>query len=440
MSKQSLVFEGKTLKVEIEIWKETVEWVASKTVYIRGKTDITWNGRSGGDTPHAAFAAIQEGILNFINFLPQPQRPIKADIREFEEWAPAIEIDESVLDNATSKFEADNELADDKEKREEIARQETKLAEKREERAKKDELLKETYQALGRIEGVKLITDLGNVFLISLLKQVKETEAYKEFGTWENYCKSIGYTKRHVDEQLLNLQTLSENFMETVSHFSLGFRDYKVLRSAVKDGALKITDKSVIIDVVAEDTGEVEKREVAYEDKEHLESLLETIIEERNTEIKAAKRELAAEKLTKARHEKQIVELNTSLSKTEALLKNYTEGADIGGMPAADRPDFEKLYAICLKITNLYGSINLFVERVEQLAPANQEYLGGTITFLLHMAEILRRDIGVKTIAMDRFYNLPEGVEAIENVLIPGARNAPGHKSAALVTNDDEEA
>jgi hypothetical protein len=280
-----------------------------------------------------------------------------------------------------------------------------------------------------RVEGIDLVTNFGTVCRNSILKQVRESGAYKEVGTWEQYCISLGFSRRYVDEQIENLEVLGEKFSAQCADLGFGTKDKRILRSAVKDGSLKITDQAVIIDVKAEETGEVVKREVGYKDKEELASLLETIIDERNTEIKAAKAELDAERLTKERHAKQIADLDLKLSQTEAQLKTYKEGKEIGGMPAVDRPDFDYLSRVALELTGLYSEINKSISRYQELSDANQEYLGGVITYMLHLAELLRQRAGVSGKIMDRFYNLPKGVDPIENVLIPGVRNAEGHKS-----------
>jgi hypothetical protein len=48
---KKLEFMGDTLKVEITLWKEGLNWTYAQTVYIRGTTELAWNGRGGGETP-----------------------------------------------------------------------------------------------------------------------------------------------------------------------------------------------------------------------------------------------------------------------------------------------------------------------------------------------------------------------------------------------------
>lgn len=68
-------------------------------------------------------------------------------------------------------------------------------------------------------------------------KKIKESGVYKELPnikTWENYCKSVGFSRQKVDLDLQNLATFGEEFLLTVSSFGLGYRELWSLSKQVE--------------------------------------------------------------------------------------------------------------------------------------------------------------------------------------------------------------
>ena len=182
------------------------------------------------------------------------------------------------------------------------------LAEKAE-REKREELIAQTYRMMGRIETADMFGKLATVSSLVWLKQVKESKVYKDMpgvGTWETFCNRLGKTRRLIDEQLANLGVLGGEFLETVSTFSLGYRELKKLRSAVTSGDVVIDADYVVIgderiplspenrdDLEAAFTGLLEQKDKALEDAQVTLKAKDRVLEAKSKVIRKQEKELA---------------------------------------------------------------------------------------------------------------------------------------------------
>lgn len=386
----------------------------------------------------AAFGALCDTLLRYMKNLPS--KPKKADLAEFEEWMSStilsLSIDQDAYAaNALAEGEAAAEAVEAKQMQEDITEKESTLAELRTAQQERQELISSAFRMMGRIEGIKAMTEIGDIATLTMLSQVKKSKVYKEMpgvGTWEKYCESIGYGRRYLDERLEDIELLGEKLLAMIATFQIPILDHRHIRNAVKDGTLAITDKSVIIDVEPEDItedSEPQKLEIPYKNKEELQNVLADVIEQKNKELKAAKEAAKdSEHIVKTK-DKQMDALSKDNRKLEEKLKAYTDGGEIKGMPAEDFPVYEKLKSAMDAATELYAHINTIAKDLENLSEANQHYLGGTIYYINDLSIKLCHAIGVRGVAADRILNPPADVTGMENALIPGVRMAPGHKA-----------
>ena len=117
--------------------------------------------------------------------------------------------------------------------------------------AEREALIAEASRLTGRVEAFGFMSKVATVSHLMTLKKIKDSGIYKELPnikTWEEYCKSIGYTRRHIDDQLESLNLLGSEFLETGFQFGLGYRDLKQLKKEIKSGNLEVKDAEVIID------------------------------------------------------------------------------------------------------------------------------------------------------------------------------------------------
>lgn len=288
----------------------------------------------------------------------------------------------------------------------------------------REALIAEAYRLTGRIEGVNFISKVATVSNLMMLRQIKESKIYKEMsgiGTWENYCESIGFSKRTVDEQLMNLNTLGTEFLETVSTFGIGYRELKKLRSAASEGTLSITDNSITIEVIE---GETTKQEtIPLNDKDELKDALERIIAAKDEALAAKERELKAQKDLNEWNKDRLDRTETALSKKSKELSEITATGEINGMPYQDWAVFHSLSGAAREITEIYHSLK--ETHAKELSDNNTQYLYGTIMYLVQIAGEL--SLLVPSSIGELNTSEAELAEAAE-LPIPGIRNIQGHK------------
>lgn len=226
----------------------------------------------------------------------------------------------------------------------------------------KEDLIAEAYKLTGRVEALKLMSDFGNVSSLLLLKNIKENKIYKNMQgieTWENYCKSIGYSYKTIDDKLEFLNTLGSEFLETVSTFGVGYRDLKKITSKVKAGELQIKDEAIVID------GET----ISLEEKDILKDALTDLVAKNKEEISKLKAEnKAKEKMVQTyaeAKEKKEQELKQAEIEKDALkdkLNSLYHGR-LGKVAATDREDFQDITNLELDANKLIAAASLLLEK-----------------------------------------------------------------------------
>jgi len=222
---------------------------------------------------------------------------------------------EQDIDTATAEL-----IVAEERQAEETARMTAENA--RQEQADRERRIAECHQVIGRIQGAKMVADFANVGGLMWFKQVKETKLYREIpglGSWEKFCESVGISRQKVDEDLLNLATFGEAFLQTVGGFSVGYRELKKLRQLTHEGAVQIEDDTVTIG------GELIPLDAEH--REDLQAALERVIE--------AKDALLQEKDAVIRsNEKLLQSKQDLLRRQEKDLARYEDAAEKKGLTA----------------------------------------------------------------------------------------------------------
>lgn len=127
-------------------------------------------------------------------------------------------------------------------------------------------------EKLGAIKATNFIKKLVTVTEIKLIAEIKETKQYKGlklldgFGklvtvtTFEDFCQHLGMSREKVDQDILNLSTFGEDFLETSQRIGLGYRDLRKLRKLddaereviINGEAVKAEDRESLIDLIEE--------------------------------------------------------------------------------------------------------------------------------------------------------------------------------------------
>ncbi len=285
--------------------------------------------------------------------------------------------------------------------------------------AERETLIAEASRLTGRVEALTFVSKVAHGASLTTLKEIKESGVYKELPnikTWEDYCLSIGYSRRYIDEQLENLSTLSDSLLELTSSFKLGTKDLRQLRKQVKAGNLEVKESEVIID------GEV----IPLDDKDELRDALDTLLKSKYKEIEELKDEIKNKESIIEDKEHDIKRLQASNNtffkdkeQAERELKYLKAEGSINGILLDDNPDFQA-------IKQCENESSILIERLIRLAEKdlskfNKSMLGGTVIKIMNDMHNLHQELcskGISDYFGDAFVD-DDVIDAENNVVTP---------------------
>ena len=184
----------------------------------------------------------------------------------------------------------------------------------------------EAHEAMGMIKAFGFVSKLLTVGTLKILTEIKNNKKYKGLVTyvhgelttvssWEQYCLACGFTRQKVDEDLLNLSVLGEEFLEDSQRLGLGYRDLRKLRKLPDDARAEIveadyseaTDKEELLERIEDLTAKFAK------EKGELESKLKRKSEDYDAQAKVL-----------ANRNERINKLDAELAKKEKLIATQT--------------------------------------------------------------------------------------------------------------------
>ena len=106
-------------------------------------------------------------------------------------------------------------------------------------------------QLIGRIQMGRAIGGLTQALNLQALKSIKASKSYKslagqvgtdrhglsipDLGTWEGFCRGLGYSPDKLDEDLKNLDAFGQEALENLSAIGAGYRDLRQYRKLPDD-------------------------------------------------------------------------------------------------------------------------------------------------------------------------------------------------------------
>ena len=262
---------------------------------------------------------------------------------------------------------------------------------KEKQQQERETLIAEASRLTGRVEALNFVSKVAHGASLTTLKEIKESGVYKELPnikTWEDYCLSIGYSRRYIDEQLENLSTLGDSLLELTSSFKLGTKDLRQLRKQVKSGSLEIKDESVIID------GEV----IPLDDKDELRDALDTLLKSKYKEIEELKDEIKTKESIIEDKEHDIKRLQASNNtffkekeQVERELKYLKAEGSINGIPLEDNPDFQAIKQCENESSILIERLTRLTEK--DLSKFNKSMLGSTVIKIMNDMHNLHQEL-----------------------------------------------
>ena len=183
------------------------------------------------------------------------------------------------------------------------------------------------HETMGMIKAFSFVEKLATVSNLKILAELKESKKYKGLSyvnqdgkletvsTWEQFCTACGLGKRKIDEDLTNLSTFGEEFLETSQRLGLGYREMKKLRKLPDDARAEIveadyseaTDKEELLEKIEDLTAKFAK------EKGELEGKLKRKSEDYDAQAKVL-----------ANRNERINKLDAELVKKEKLIATQT--------------------------------------------------------------------------------------------------------------------
>lgn len=246
------------------------------------------------------------------------------------------------------------------------------------EQAEREKMIAQCHEVVGRVQAADMFVKLGTVASLVWLKEMKEAKIYRELpaiGTWDKFCDYLKKDRRTVDEDLQNLSTFGENFLETCRQLSIGYRELRKLRQLAQNGTVTIDAECITI-------GE-ETIPINVEHADDLQAAIERIIEAKT------KLNQRVEKLEKGLNE-AVKEETQGLKAEVTALVNEVKRLKPFDPEEKDRNfALEQVKAISTKVTELSTLCFKFMvdERV-----MDDPVLLGQVEGCFNSAELMLRD------------------------------------------------
>lgn len=219
--------------------------------------------------------------------------------------------------------------------------------------------------------------------LYRALKGKKTPDGQEFLGTWDEFCRLLGKSSQHIDEELLNLRVLGEEALESMSRMGIGYRELRQFRRLPED------QKSALIEVAKEG------------DKTALLDLAEEMIakharekEELTTDLEISRQMLAEKKeeLGTMRNEKEEL-------KSRLVRRSATETPDEEGVALETEVTGFKS-GVLSAFFDLKSGFNALTEHTERTGINHTGMMAGLLDDLQAQFEELRQE-----------FNLPEARE-----------------------------
>lgn len=112
----------------------------------------------------------------------------------------------------------------------------------------------QAHELIGMIKAFDFTQKLVTVTTLKAINEIKQSKQYKGLDiynpqgklvtvtTFRDFCEALGFSVEKIDQDLLNLNTLGESFLETSQRLGLGYRDLRKLRKLPEDARAEIVD------------------------------------------------------------------------------------------------------------------------------------------------------------------------------------------------------
>lgn len=247
-------------------------------------------------------------------------------------------------------------------------------------------------QLLGQTQMADAFAQFSLTVRTSKLAFVKENKLYRALkgkktpdgqelsGTWDEFCRLLGKSSQHIDEELLNLRVLGEEALESMSRMGIGYRELRQFRRLPED------QKSALIEVAKEG------------DKTALLELAEEMIAKHAKEKEDLKTDLEISRQTLAEKKDEISILKDQADELKAKLtrRATTETPDEEGQALETEATGSKS-GVLSALVNLKCGFEALAEHAERTGINHTHIMAGLLD-----------DIEARVIDMRHQFDLPD--------------------------------
>lgn len=245
-------------------------------------------------------------------------------------------------------------------------------------------------QLLGQAQMADAFAQFSLTVSTSKMAYVKENKLYRALsgrktadgqqfsGTWDEFCSLLGRSRQQIDEDILNLRTLGEEALESMSRMGIGYRELRQFRRLPED------QKSALIEVAKDG------------DKNALLDLAEEMIakharekEELKTDLEISRQMLAEKKeeLGTMRNEKEEL-------KSRLVRRSTTETPDEEGVALETEVTGFKS-GVLSAFFDLKSGFNALTEHTERTGINHTGMMAGLLDDLQAQFEELRQEFSL---------------------------------------------
>ncbi|EGH1273374.1 hypothetical protein IDQ56_004039 [Salmonella enterica] len=247
-------------------------------------------------------------------------------------------------------------------------------------------------QLLGQAQMADAFAQFSLTVRTSKLAFVKENKLYRALkgkktpdgqelsGTWDEFCRLLGKSSQHIDEELLNLRVLGEEALESMSRMGIGYRELRQFRRLPED------QKSALIEVAKEG------------DKTALLELAEEMIAKHAKEKEDLKTDLEISRQTLAEKKDEISILKDQADELKVKLtrRATTETPDEEGQALETEATGSKS-GVLSALVNLKCGFEALAEHAERTGINHTHIMAGLLD-----------DIEARVIDMRHQFDLPD--------------------------------
>ncbi|ELC5004774.1 hypothetical protein RJK40_004366 [Salmonella enterica] len=247
-------------------------------------------------------------------------------------------------------------------------------------------------QLLGQAQMADAFAQFSLTVRTSKLAFVKENKLYRALkgkktpdgqelsGTWDEFCRLLGKSSQHIDEELLNLRALGEEALESMSRMGIGYRELRQFRRLPED------QKSALIEVAKEG------------DKTALLELAEEMIAKHAKEKEDLKTDLEISRQTLAEKKDEINVLKDQADELKAKLtrRATTETPDEEGQALETETTGFKS-GVLSALVNLKCGFEALAEHAERTGISHTHIMAGLLD-----------DIEARVVDMRQQFDLPD--------------------------------